>query len=80
VTADASVWLVGLDAKLVTTVSVDAYGAHDRVMVWSRGGHAGSLIVDKGDGEALAARLLGGNPATHRIEGNNRTWKVESEK
>jgi hypothetical protein len=33
-------------------------GAHDVVRVWNRGGLAGELIVNEGDGEKIAARLL----------------------
>jgi hypothetical protein len=44
---------------LVTTVRVDEGPGHDVVHVWNRGGKAGTLTVTKGDGRAVAARLLG---------------------
>lgn len=43
---------------LVSSVRVETRGAHDVVSVWSRGGLAGSLTVNRGDGRRLADVLL----------------------
>lgn len=47
--------------NLVTSVTVVFGPSHDNISVWNRGGHAGSLVVNAGDGELVAKRLLG-NP------------------
>lgn len=46
-------------AYLISSVSVTRTGggAHDSVAVWSRGRHAGVLVVAAGDGAAMAALL-----------------------
>jgi hypothetical protein len=43
---------------LVTQVRVTFGPAHDLVSVWNRGALAGELVVNRGDGERLARRLL----------------------
>lgn len=43
---------------LVTTVKVGEGPGHDYVHVWNRGGKSGTLVVQKGDGEEFAYRLL----------------------
>jgi hypothetical protein len=43
---------------LITTVRVAEGPGHDFVHVWNRGGKSGTLTVTKGDGRAVAARLL----------------------
>ncbi len=43
---------------LVSSVRIDFGPGHDVVHVWNRGGKAGTLTVDKGDGERVAALLL----------------------
>lgn len=50
---------------LVTSVRVQTIGGHDHVTLWNRGGNAGTLIVNKGDGEEIARRLL---PVSHYKE------------
>lgn len=45
-------------AVAFTGVRVTVVHNHDHVEVFNRGGNAGTLIVNKGDGEILAARLL----------------------
>jgi hypothetical protein len=45
---------------LITTVRIDEGPGHDYVHVWNRGGKAGTLTVNKGDGWAVASRLLPG--------------------
>jgi hypothetical protein len=47
--------------KLVTSVRVEITGGHDVVHVWTRGGKAGVLTVDLGDGDPIAKRLMGYN-------------------
>jgi hypothetical protein len=42
---------------VASSVSVEHVGSHDRVRVWSRGGHAGELVMSEGDGEAFAKML-----------------------
>ncbi len=49
--------------NVVSSVRVEPGPRHDRVSVWNKGGLAGSLTVDAGDGEYIAARLL---PTTER--------------
>lgn len=43
---------------LVSSVRVATRQLHDRVTVFNRGAISGELIVDKGDGERIAERLL----------------------
>jgi hypothetical protein len=45
-------------SALVSSVRVHEEGNHDVVRVWNRGGLAGELVVNKGDGEPLARRLI----------------------
>jgi hypothetical protein len=47
------------ERPIITTVRVEEGLGHDRVHVWNRGGKAGELVVDKGDGHRIAHRLLG---------------------
>lgn len=47
------------DQALVSQVTIQRVGSHDRVAVWNRASKAGDLVVVKGDGPRLAARLLG---------------------
>ncbi len=47
------------DVPIVSQVTIERVGTHDRLVVWSRGGRAGVLVVMKGDGPKLCARLLG---------------------
>jgi len=44
--------------KLISTVRVECGAVHDKIHVWNRGGKAGVLIVNHGDG-AVIAGLLG---------------------
>ena len=46
---------------LISSTRVEEGVRHDRVHVWSRGGKAGVLVVESGDGHAVA-RLLDHNP------------------
>lgn len=48
---------MGSDYWVVSKVRVEAIGGHDHVTVWNRGGLAGTLIVSRADGKALAERL-----------------------
>ena len=43
---------------LISSVRVEAGPRHDRVSVWNRGGLAGVLLVDAGDGNDVADRLM----------------------
>lgn len=43
---------------IVTSVRVQTTPGHDLVTVWNRGGSAGTLTVQRHDGERVAARLL----------------------
>ncbi len=45
---------------LISSVIVVRGVAHDVVRVWNRGGLAGELVVTKGDGDDIAARLRDG--------------------
>jgi hypothetical protein len=47
---------------LISSTRVEE-GHYDRVTVWNRGGNAGTLTVQKGDGAEVAARLMGGEGA-----------------
>lgn len=51
--------------KLITSTRVEPRGTHDVVGVWSRGGKAGELVVEAGDGEAVA-RILRDLPGLAR--------------
>lgn len=48
-----------MTSDLVTSVRVQTTPTHDLVTVWNRGGNAGTLTVQRHDGERVAARLLG---------------------
>jgi len=43
---------------IVSSIRVEVGAAHDRVTVWNRGGCAGVLVVNKGDGETIARALM----------------------
>jgi hypothetical protein len=43
---------------IVTSVRVKPEYASDRVSLWNRGASCGSFVVNKGDGEEVARRLL----------------------
>lgn len=43
---------------IVSSVRVRPVFGHELVGVWNRGGKAGELYVNLGDGEAIARRLL----------------------
>lgn len=47
----------GGDGNLITSARVSRVGAHDRVRIWARGGLAGELTLNAGDGPLLM-RLL----------------------
>jgi len=51
---------------LVTLARVETRGDHDVVTIWNRGACCGTLTVNRGDGDRIAARLV--NPAQLRIE------------
>lgn len=42
---------------LISSAKVSALGAHDLVRLWNRGGLAGELVVNHGDGDTLCAVL-----------------------
>lgn len=44
--------------QLVSSAAVSRHGAHERVRIWVRGGLAGELVVDHGDGERIATMVL----------------------
>jgi len=44
--------------QVVSSAVVERRGAHDHVRIWNRGGLAGELVLQAGDGELLA-RYLG---------------------
>lgn len=46
------------DRPIISSVQVEEGPSHDRVHVWNRGGKAGVLTVEKGDGEDIAKKLL----------------------
>jgi hypothetical protein len=41
----------------VSSLSIQRLGGHDHVRIWNRGGLAGELIVDAGDGRHIASLL-----------------------
>lgn len=43
---------------VISEVRVEVGRSHDCVTVWSRRGLAGSMMVNRGDGDAIARRLL----------------------
>lgn len=47
---------------MISSVRLDEGPGHDVVHVWNRGGKAGELTVDKGDGLRLVERLFGPHP------------------
>lgn len=44
---------------MISSVRVEPGPRHDHVHIWNRGGKAGILIVEKGDGNKIASKLLG---------------------
>lgn len=46
------------ERPIVTSARLDEGPRHDRLTVWNRGGLAGTLTVDAGDGIALLDRLI----------------------
>lgn len=50
------------DRPLVTSVGVELLGGHEHVSIFVRGQKAGDIIVDEGDADALARRLIPGKP------------------
>lgn len=50
------------ERPVITVVRVEEGPAHDVVHVWNRGGKAGTLTVDHGDGAVIAQRLFDGEP------------------
>ena len=47
---------------LISSTRVEEGARHDRVHVWNRGGKAGVLVVEPGDGNEVSARLLDRDP------------------
>ena len=47
---------------LISSVRVEEGPGHDHVHVWNRGGNSGILVVNKGEGNEIAKRLLGHAP------------------
>lgn len=45
------------DPRIVSSLRVEEGPAHDHVHVWNRGGKAGELVVQRGDGETLMLAL-----------------------
>jgi hypothetical protein len=43
---------------IITSIRVDEDAGHDRITLWNRGGCAGTLTVDKGDGHTITRRLV----------------------
>jgi hypothetical protein len=43
---------------VISAVRVEAGLSHDCVTVWNRRGLAGSMMVNRGDGDVIARRLL----------------------
>lgn len=50
------------ERPMISSVRLDEGPGHDVVHVWNRGGKAGELTVDKGDGLRLVERLFGPHP------------------
>jgi hypothetical protein len=48
---------------LISSVQVEPFPGHDRITVWNRGANAGTLTVQKGDGDRLGAVLLNATSA-----------------
>lgn len=44
---------------IITTIRLEEGPGHDRLHVWNRGGKAGELVVELGDGKELVHRLFG---------------------
>lgn len=42
---------------IVSSAAIVTMGGHERVRIWSRGGLAGELIVNAGDGQKIAEFL-----------------------
>lgn len=51
--------------RIITSVKLECGETHDRVHVWNRGGKAGVLTVQKGDGPEVL-RMLGGSATPKR--------------
>jgi hypothetical protein len=43
---------------LISSVRVTRQGAHEVLNIWSRGGFAGELVVEDGDGSRIASILV----------------------
>ena len=50
------------EKSIVSSVRVEEGPGHDQVHIWNRGGKAGMLTVDLGDGVRFARRLFGAVP------------------
>ncbi len=48
------------NGRIVSSVRLEHEPSHDRLTVWNRGGQAGVLVVESGDGAAMGERLTGG--------------------
>lgn len=58
------------ERPVVTSVRVEEPGfSHDHIHIWNRGGKAGTLVVDKGDGLVIARRLFAGEVFVEREGG-----------
>lgn len=58
---------------LISSVRVRHGERHDVITVWSRGGNAGELTVDHGDGIDIADRLIGDDtPRETTVHGDPR--------
>lgn len=51
---------------LITSIRIDPRGGHAHIRIWSRGGCAGELTLDKDDAATLASKLLPGS--SHIVE------------
>jgi hypothetical protein len=61
---------------LITSVRWRRFGVHDVVRIWNRGGYAGELTVDEGDGALIADVLLGQHPADRLLRTTDDGWNV----
>jgi len=75
---------VGVDHPVFTSARLRTEGVHDKVRIWNRGGLAGELVLNKGDGEKMLHRLGMVNRADsenflERIAGSNASGPKEGD-
>lgn len=63
-------------SPLITSIRVESLGTHAHLTVWTRGGNAGTLVVDAADGIPLALRLVPEGCEQLDAAGGYRRWAL----